>query len=84
MGPVTLEEIERRADCLGEQVKEAVQKELLDLAGTGYVGSSVLCSPKERPVCGSLQEADGNFVWDSHRPACLLLLLNLPQRLLPA
>lgn len=44
MGPVTLEEIERRADRLGEQVKEAVQKELLDLAGTGYVGSSVLCS----------------------------------------
>ncbi len=40
MGPVTLEEIERRADRLGEQVKEAVQKELLDLAGTGYVGSS--------------------------------------------
>ncbi len=49
MGPVTLEEIERRADRLGEQVKEAVQKELLDLAGTGYVVAASSALAKGAP-----------------------------------
>ena len=43
-GPLTLEEIEKRADRLGQEIKKQVQKQWLDLAGTGYVGNACPCS----------------------------------------
>lgn len=45
-GPVTLEQIEKHAQDLGEAIKERVQKEWLDLSGTGHQGRLCPCSCK--------------------------------------
>lgn len=41
--PQTLDEIERSAEVMGEQIKREIQHELLDLCGTGYQGKAVAC-----------------------------------------
>ncbi len=41
---LTLDEMEKLAHQIGEQVKEAVQKDLLQSRGTGYTGSYARCS----------------------------------------
>jgi hypothetical protein len=41
---ITLDEMEKLAQQIGEQVKEAVQKDLLQSRGTGYAGSHSRCS----------------------------------------
>jgi hypothetical protein len=41
---LTLDEMEKLAQQIGEQVKREVQKDLLESAGTGYAGSETLCS----------------------------------------
>jgi uncharacterized protein UPF0236 len=42
--PQTLDEIEQVADRLGQEIKEKIQKELLEMAGNGFVGKVALCS----------------------------------------
>src|SRR5438105_6613304 len=42
--PQTLDEIERSAEQMGEQIKREIQHELLDLCGTGYRGKIIPCS----------------------------------------
>jgi hypothetical protein len=42
--PQTLDEIERSAEQLGEQIKREIQHEMLDLCGTGYCGKFIPCS----------------------------------------
>ncbi len=42
--PQTLDEIERSAEQMGEQIKREIQHELLDLCGTGYCGKWVTCT----------------------------------------
>lgn len=41
---LTLDEMEKLAQQIGEQIKREVQKDLLESAGTGYTGSSAFCS----------------------------------------
>lgn len=40
----TLDEIERSAEHMGEQIKREIQHELLDMCGTGYAGKAIACS----------------------------------------
>lgn len=42
--PQTLDDIERSAEQLGEQIKREIQHEMLDLCGTGYRGKAIPCS----------------------------------------
>ena len=42
--PQTLDQIEQVAERLGQEVKHKIQKELLEMAGTGYVGKTSLCA----------------------------------------
>jgi len=42
--PQTLDEIEQVADRLGQEIKEQIQKELLERTGSGYVGKLTACS----------------------------------------
>lgn len=42
--PQTLDEIERSAEEMGEQIKREIQHELLDLCGTGHSGKAVACA----------------------------------------
>lgn len=42
--PQSLDEIERTAEQMGEQIKREIQHEMLDLCGTGYCGKVVPCS----------------------------------------
>lgn len=44
----TIEEIERTAQEIGEGVKQDIQQEKADAAGTGYAGRKVTCSCGER------------------------------------
>lgn len=46
--PQTLEQIERRAEEIGEAVKQRIQKEVTDAQGTGYDGRILACG------CGKL------------------------------
>jgi hypothetical protein len=41
---LTLDEMERLSQQIGEQVKREVQKDLQESAGTGYAGSQTLCA----------------------------------------
>ena len=41
--PQTLDEIEQIAERLGQEIKQKVQKELLEMTGSGYVGPYTLC-----------------------------------------
>lgn len=54
--PKTLDEIERSAEELGEQVKREIQHELLDVCGTGYQGKVAGCA------CGGQARYKGQVV----------------------
>lgn len=43
-GPQTLDEIEEVTEQIGEEIKREIQQEILDALGTGYGGTTVLCS----------------------------------------
>ncbi len=41
--PQTLEEIERRAQEIGEKIKQEIQQEIVDAHGSGYAGATCAC-----------------------------------------
>lgn len=43
-GPQTLEQIERKADEIGQAVKKGIQKEVSEAQGTGYAGTLLTCA----------------------------------------
>lgn len=43
-GPQTLDQIEEATEQIGEEIKREIQQEILDAHGTGYGGTTLLCS----------------------------------------
>src|SRR5437660_12930268 len=43
-GPQTLDQIEEATEQIGEEIKREIQQEILDARGTGYWGTTLLCS----------------------------------------